>query len=107
MRFEIFKKLFTTLRKEKEVRDNFINSVPISLQEAVFDNEFAESYCREVNALMTALFPDKLLLDDVDYFLFETSYPWVITVGENSEREYKIYNEQEMLNYFQAEYIWS
>ena len=105
MKFEVFKGLFNTLLSEAKVRDEFITSVPSSIRDAFFDNEYVESYYREVNALTSVLFTDKMLLDDIDYFIYETA-PFIIIRGENAEREYNINSEKEMLSYFEIEYKW-
>ena len=105
MRFETFKDLFSTLLSEAKIRDTFISSVPSSIRDAFFDNEYVESYYREVNALMSVLFKDKMLLDDIDYFIYETDSLEIIR-GENSERIYKINTKEEMLSYFKKEYNW-
>ena len=105
MKFEVFKGIFTTLLSEAKFRDKFITSVPSSIRDAFFDNEYVESYYREVNALMSVLFTDKMLLDDIDYIIYETA-PLIIIRGENAEREYNINTEEEMLSYFEIEYKW-
>lgn len=106
MKFDTFKDLFSTLLREKENRDTFIKSVPSSIRDAFFDNEYIESYYVEVNALMSALFTDKILLDDIDYFLYEDMTPFVIVRGVDAERNYEIYTEEEMFSYFEKEYNW-
>ena len=54
---------------------------------------------------MSVLFKDKMLLDDIDYFIYETDSLEIIR-GENSERIYKINTKEEMLSYFKKEYNW-
>ena len=104
MKYVKFKNLFEILMLEKDNRDVFIKSVPVSIQDAFFDNEYVESYYREVNALMVALFHQPLI-DDIDYFLYDTK-PWKIIQGVNGERSYEINTIEEMLLYFEAEYAW-
>ena len=65
MTYEEFEPLFIMLVKEKEKQDNFIKCLPNSISAAFFDNEYVESFERQINALMEALFEDKDLLESV------------------------------------------
>lgn len=103
MDFVKFRELFQTLKTQMAVRNEFLDKLPKSIQDAFFDNELVESLYVENNALMRALFGDSIW-DDIQYFLFEDVSPWQIKITNG--KEYLLYTEEDIMNYFEEVYTW-
>jgi hypothetical protein len=102
MTFDKFKDLFENIIKSKEESDRFICSIPSSIYSAFIDNDHVDSLYRHVNYLRNYIFGAELN-DDIDYFLYEDVGEWYI---KREEREYKIHDFDEALDYFEKEYKW-
>jgi hypothetical protein len=65
MTYEEFELIFVMLECEKKTQDDFINSLPASIADAFFENEYVGSLERQISSMMEILFPDKDLLEAV------------------------------------------
>jgi len=70
MTFEEFSKIFEVLYKERQVQDEFFDSLPSSINSAFCDNDFVTSMITERNMLLANLFSEDIIYD-IDYFLYE------------------------------------
>ncbi len=102
MTYEDFAPLFTILYNGWKAQDAFIQSVPPSIREAFFDNEYVGALESQQNALMTQAFKDKDMLEMVDYFLYEFKFGYKIS---GKGQDWDIQNFDQILNYFNYVYF--
>lgn len=100
MNYDQFVEVFTTLYTETAIQNEFIASLPRSINEAFFDNEYTHSMSKEKQMLMKNLF-EKPLVEEINYFLYDFHWGFKIVVGE---KEYKPSNFDEILLYFKEQY---
>ena len=97
MNFEKFKSIVNILKTEDEKREVWISTLPWSLREAFFDNEYVASLHGIISNLLEVLLPNECLEDDVNWFIFEWRPGFTILVAD------KIYVINDIDDYF--EYI--
>jgi hypothetical protein len=83
VKFEEFSEIFTFLYGQHKVREEFIDSIPRSIRDVFFDNEYATSYQLENNFLMEKLLP-KSLIEDINFFLYEEGSVGDVKVSDMS-----------------------
>jgi len=84
MNFEKFKSIVNILKTEDEKREVWISTLPWSLREAFFDNEYVSSLHGTISHLMEALLSSELLEDDVNWFIFEWRPGFTILVADKN-----------------------
>ena len=95
MTYETFKSIFTVLYNETKKQNQFIDSIPRSINMAFCDNEYTDSMATEKRLLMKHLFIQPIF-EDIDYFLYEGPNFKIIIQGKT----YTPTNFEEILNYF-------
>jgi len=101
MNFDTFKLIFTVLYNETSKQNDFIDSLPSSINMAFCDNPYTDSMATEKRLLLKHLF-SKPILDDIDYFIYEFKLGYKVIVNEVV---YSPKNLEETLNYFKEIYF--
>ena len=102
MNFEKFKSIVNILKTEDEKREVWISTLPWSLREAFFDNEYVSSLHGTISHLMEALLSSELLEDDVNWFLFEWKPGFTIFAGD---KDYVINDIDDYFSYTKEVYF--
>jgi len=97
VKFEEFSDIFTLLCEQEKAREAFIDSIPSSIRDAFFDNEYVTSYQLENNFLMEKLLP-KSIIEDINFFLYEEGSVGGVKVSDMSL--------DEILNILKAGHSW-
>lgn len=94
------KKLLESFLKYQEKSDKWINSIPSEIVSGFFDNPYANSKEFQIELLISFIFDDLNLTDDVMYFLYD-GFPKSIEIipGE----KYEINDVNDFINYVVAE----
>jgi len=100
MNFEKFEPIFTLIYKEYQKRDEFLDLVPLSLRESVFDNEYTNSLEFINDRLIDSLFSEEVA-SDINYFLYDWKIGFMII---RDDIEYVINDFEDMLKYFKKNY---
>lgn len=101
MKYSEFENLFTQLRVNLATREEWLDSLPRSIRDSYFDNEFVDSLYSDTDLLLKSLFKGPLL-DDIEYFLTIGTEYNIIKEGV----EYEIKTVEDMLKYFKEGYEW-
>ncbi len=102
MNFEKFKSIVTMLKIEDDKREAWLSSIPWSLREAFFDNEYVASFQGIINNLLEVLLPNECLEEDVNWFLFEWRPGFTIFVAD---KDYVINNIDDYFEYIKEVYF--
>lgn len=97
MTFDKFKSIFTVLYNETKNQNNFVDCLPSTIKQAIFDNEYTNSLAREKRLLLKHLFTQPVF-EDIDYFLYDFKVGFRIIIDE---KEYAPANFEGILYYFQ------
>lgn len=103
--FEVFKNTFIEIITQKTLRDKYLESIPRDIEEAFFDNAYANSLACVNDVLVRALFDEAS--EDVIWAIWECKFKGEeIIVPSNIElpRVYKISSVDDYLEYVKKEF---
>lgn len=107
MNFDQFKKIFTVLYTEHNLRQAWLDKIPTEINAAFFDNDYTNSLSKVNTILLEQLLSDKaFILEDIDYFLYEFAKGGYIVTADGKEYKFESgHNVDDILNYFNDVYF--
>ena len=100
MNYKEFEPIFTRIYSDTKKQDEFLKSIPVSIRDAFFDNEYSNSLEMLKEFMMKKLFSTEIT-DDIMYFLYDWKSGYDIETNGNI---YIIDDFEDMLIYFKKEY---
>jgi len=100
MNYKEFEPIFTRIYSENKKQDEFLNSIPSSIRDAFFDNDYSNSLEMLKDFMMEKLFSMEIYFD-ILYFLYDWKSGYHIETNGNS---YIINDFEDMLKYFKKAY---
>ena len=100
MNYKEFEPIFTRIYSENKKQDEFLNSIPSSIRDAFFDNDYSNSLEMLKDFMMEKLFSMEISVD-ILYFLYDWESGYHIETNGNS---YIINDFEDMLKYFKKAY---
>ena len=100
MNYKEFEHIFTRIYSEHKKQEEFLDSIPPSIRDAFFDNEYSNSLEMLKDFMMEKLFSMEINFD-INYFLYDWKSGYNIETNGNV---YTINDLEGMLEYFKTEY---